>query len=79
MHITVKVGQQRLGPHSVAIMQAARLNLDETVDVREEGGRIVIEPVHSPKEYNLMQLLKGITPKNMHKRSTLAMRSARSF
>ena len=49
----------------VAIMQAANLSLDETVDVREEGGRIVIEPV-SPGEYDLTRLLDGITKKNMH-------------
>lgn len=48
-----------------AIMEAACLRLDETVDVREEGGRIVIEPVrHS--EYDLSQLLAGITPENLH-------------
>ena len=27
------------------VMQAMQLSLDEVVDVREEGGRIVIEPV----------------------------------
>ena len=48
----------------VAIMQAANLRLDEAVDVREEGGRIVIEPVH-PDEYDLARLLDGITKKNM--------------
>ena len=35
----------------VAIMQAANLSLDETVDVREEGGRIVIEPVYPGEDY----------------------------
>ena len=34
------------------------------MDVREEGGRIVIEPVH-PDEYDLARLLDGITKKNM--------------
>jgi antitoxin MazE len=29
----------------VAVLQAAHLDLDEPVDVREESGRIVIEPV----------------------------------
>jgi antitoxin MazE len=48
-----------------AIMEAARLSLDETVDVREEGGRIVIEPVR-PHGYDLAQLLAGITPDNLH-------------
>ena len=48
-----------------AIMQAARLNLDEPVDVREEAGRIVIEPAQR-KEYDLTELVKGITPENLH-------------
>jgi antitoxin MazE len=48
-----------------AVMQAVHLELDEAVDVREQAGRIVIEPVRR-KEYNLDELLKGITPKNQH-------------
>lgn len=48
-----------------AIMEATRLHLDEAVDVREEGGRIVIEPIR-PSEYDLEQLLAGITPENLH-------------
>lgn len=47
------------------IMEAARLGLDDAVDVREEGGRIVIEPIR-PGEYDLDQLLAGITSKNLH-------------
>jgi antitoxin MazE len=50
-------------PHSV--MQAMHLNLDEVVNVREEAGRIVIEPVRK-KTYLLEDLLKGITSKNLH-------------
>lgn len=48
-----------------SVMQATRLYLDEVVDVREEGGRIVIEPVRQ-KTYDLDALLKGITPSNQH-------------
>jgi antitoxin MazE len=48
-----------------AIMQAARLNLDEPVEVREESGRIVIEPAQR-KEYDLTELVKGITRENLH-------------
>lgn len=48
-----------------AVMQAARLRLDEVVDVSEEKGRIVIEPVRE-KSYDLDDLLKGITTKNLH-------------
>jgi antitoxin MazE len=49
-----------------SIMQATRLDLDEAVDVREEAGRIVIEPLRK-KTYNLDELLKAITSKNQHK------------
>ena len=48
-----------------AIMEATHLRLDDAVDVREEGGRIVIEPVR-PATYGLDQLLAGITPENLH-------------
>ena len=48
-----------------SVMQATRLDLDEAVDVREEAGRIVIEPVRQ-KKYDLDKLLKGITSKNQH-------------
>jgi antitoxin MazE len=48
-----------------SVMQATRLALDEAVDVREEAGRIVIEPVRQ-KTYELAKLVRGITPKNQH-------------
>ena len=48
-----------------SILHAANLGLDEAVDIREEGGRIVIEPIPSPK-CDLAQLLAGITPENLH-------------
>lgn len=49
---------------SSAIMEAARLKLNDAVDVREEGGRIVIEPIRP--EYTLAELLKDVTAENMH-------------
>ena len=48
-----------------AIIAAVHLELDEPVDVREEGGRIVIEPVR-PTEFDLAKLLEGITPDNLY-------------
>ena len=48
-----------------AVLQAAKPRLDDSVDVREESGRIVIEPVPG-KEYPLSELLKAITPENLH-------------
>jgi antitoxin MazE len=48
-----------------AIMAAAHIGLDQAVEVREEHGRIVIEPVRR-KAYKLDELLDGITGKNLH-------------
>ncbi len=48
------------------VLKAANLCLDEPVDVREESGRIVIEPVRR-KEYDVAELVKGITRGNLHK------------
>ena len=48
-----------------AIMEATRLALDAAVDVREEAGRIIIEPAR-PTSYDLRQLVNGITAKNRH-------------
>jgi len=46
-------------------MQAAEVQIDQEVDIREEAGRIVIEPVRE-KTYKLDELLKGITRENTH-------------
>lgn len=48
-----------------AVLEAIRLELDDEVDVREESGRIVIEPVRQ-KSYRLDDLVRGITAKNRH-------------
>ena len=48
-----------------AVMQAAHLDLDALVDMREESGRIVIEPVRR-REYDLAKMVKGITRRNRH-------------
>ena len=48
-----------------SVLEAARLELDQSVDVREERGRIVIEPKRK-KEFELAELLSGITADNMH-------------
>ena len=48
-----------------AILQAARLELDAPVDIREEGGRIVIVPIREP-EVALTDLLADITDHNLH-------------
>jgi antitoxin MazE len=48
-----------------ALLEPAHLRIDDVVDMREENGRIIIEPIH-PKRYDLDQLLAGITPDNLH-------------
>ena len=48
-----------------AILQAARLELDAPVDIREEDGRIVIAAIREP-EVVLADLLAGITDDNLH-------------
>jgi antitoxin MazE len=48
-----------------AILEATRLQVDDMVEIREEEGRIVIEPLH-PQAYDLDQLLAGITADNQH-------------
>ena len=44
-----------------SLMAAARLEIDQTVDVREDNGRIVIEPVRKPV-YKLEELLAEMDP-----------------
>lgn len=48
-----------------AVMEAARLRLDQPVEVREEAGRIVIEPIRE-EVYDLATLVAGITDRNRH-------------
>ncbi len=47
------------------VMHSLQLDLDQVVDLREEAGRIVIEPARR-KAYELDGLVKGITSKNRH-------------
>jgi antitoxin MazE len=47
------------------VLRASQLRLDEPVDVREEAGRIVIEPLRE-KTFDLEELVSRITPKNRH-------------
>jgi len=49
----------------LSVMVAARLELDQAVEIKAENGRIIIEPVS--KNYDLEMLLNGITPENLHR------------
>jgi len=48
-----------------ALMEAARLHLDQPVEMREEAGRIVIEPIREEID-DLAMLVAGITDHNRH-------------
>lgn len=66
MRLTIKKWGNSAGIRiPAAIMEAARLALDESVEVTENDGRIIIEPIR-PKEYDLETLLAGITDENRH-------------
>ncbi len=48
-----------------SVLEAAHVRLDQPVDVRVEGCRIVIEPLQ-PTHYDLDTLVSGITDENRH-------------
>ena len=47
------------------VMQSARLEIDQTVEISEIDGQVLIVPIR-PAGPDLQQLLKGITRKNQH-------------
>lgn len=48
-----------------SIMAAAGWSLRQAVEIREENGRIVIEPIKR-NEYDLVELLAGVSPESMY-------------
>jgi antitoxin MazE len=66
MRVTVKKwGNSAAVRIPASVMKTLRLELNATVDLREETGRIVIEPL-AQKHYDLGALLRGITSRNRH-------------
>ncbi len=49
-----------------AVLADAKIGLDQPVDVREERGRIVIEPLRR-KVFAIRELVKGIRSDNLHR------------
>ncbi len=45
----------------ISVMTAASLRVDQAVEVREEGGRVIIEPVQCPV-YDIDRLLDEMDP-----------------
>ena len=48
-----------------AILRAVHLEIDAAVEIHEQDGRIIIQPLRPPT-YPLEALLAGITPDNLH-------------
>lgn len=48
-----------------SVMAATKLTLDQVVDVREDGGRIIIEPVRAPA-YDLDDMLDQMSADTFH-------------
>lgn len=66
MRVTVrKWGNSASVRIPASIMEAAHIRLDQQVDVQEERGRIIIEPVRAPA-FDLAVLVSGITDENRH-------------
>lgn len=53
-----------------AVMAAADLRIDQAVDVREENGRILIEPV-APPSFDLDALIAQMRPETFHDEADL--------
>jgi antitoxin MazE len=62
----------------VAIMKAASLNVDDTVDLVVEDGRIIIVPA-KVKEYALEALLAGISPTNLHDKADFGVATGKEL
>jgi antitoxin MazE len=66
MRVTVKKwGNSASVRIPAAVMAAARVTLDQAVEVREEDGRIIIEPVRT-EGYHPAALVEAITDENRH-------------
>ncbi len=47
-------------------LAAARMEAEQMGGIRGEDGRIIIEPVHQRRKYDIEELVKHITPENRH-------------
>ena len=48
-----------------SVMEEAHIALDQTVEIRAEQGRVVIEPIQ-PETFILDELLARVSPENLH-------------
>jgi antitoxin MazE len=66
MRVTVKKwGNSASVRIPAPVLKAAKVEIDDAVDVREENGRIIVEPLR-PSSYDLADLIGKITPGNRH-------------
>lgn len=66
MHVIIKKwGNSASIRIPTTIMQATHLQLNQSVDIREENGCIIIKPIKQ-KKLSLKKLLDNITPDNLH-------------
>ncbi len=66
MQVTIKKwGNSASVRIPAALLELARLRIDDVVDMREENGCIIIEPIR-PRSYDLDALLADIKPDNLH-------------
>ncbi len=49
------------------ILESMNLKVDDQLEIKQEGARIIIEPV-SETSYRLEDLISAITPDNLHGR-----------
>jgi antitoxin MazE len=79
MKVTVKKwGNSASVRIPASVMAAAALSLDQAVDVREEAGRIVIEPIRD-ETFNIDDLVAGITDENRHEEVETGTPRGREF
>ena len=77
MRVTVKKwGNSAAIRIPAPVLKAAKVEIDDAVDVREENGRIVVEPLRS-SSYDLADLIGRITPDNLHGEIDFGPRAAR--
>ncbi len=66
MQVTVKKwGNSASVRIPARVMAAAHIAIDQAVDVREEDGRIIIEPIREPA-YDLDAMLAEMEPETFH-------------
>ena len=67
MQVVVKKwGNSALVRIPASVMQSANLELDQDVEIWEEDGRVIVQPLHRP-QYKLDMLMESITSDNLHR------------